>query len=67
MDIKNGKDLKEFLNTLTEEELKLPLYFDTEGRTFNYHMALIARVYCEGDDVMGKDMGQIYFIESDYK
>lgn len=49
-----GKELKDFLDTLTEEQLKLPVYFDTEARSFPYHMALIGRVFCEDDECMGE-------------
>lgn len=53
MNIKNAKDLRDFLNSLTEEQLQLPVLFDTEARTFNYHMAEIGQVYCEDQEGMG--------------
>ena len=62
MDIKNGKDLLEFLKTLNEEQLKLPLLFDTEARKFDYHMAVIGSVFCEDQEGMG-DLAHIWFHE----
>lgn len=29
---------------------KSPIFFDTEGRTFDYHLAHIASAYCEEAD-----------------
>jgi len=49
MDIKNAKDLKNFLETLTEEQLELPVLFDTCARKFDYHMAKIGAIYCEDE------------------
>lgn len=48
-----GKQLKEFLEGLTEEQLELEVMFDTEGRTFDYHMARIDSVYCEDRKEVG--------------
>jgi hypothetical protein len=44
-----GQELKDFFNELTDEQLKLPVLFDTEARTFNYHMALVGAAYCEDE------------------
>jgi hypothetical protein len=50
MEIKNGQDLLNFLKGLTEEQLKAEVLFDTEARTFEYHMAKIGRIYYEDTD-----------------
>ena len=41
------KQLKDFLNGLKEEDLEHDIYFDTEGKSYNYHMAKIKGVYLE--------------------
>lgn len=42
-----GYELKWFLENLTHEQLECPVYFDTEARTFDYHMAEIGTAYYE--------------------
>ena len=49
MEIKTAKDLKDFFNSLTDEQLKLKVLFDTEGKSYDYHMAEIGSIYCEDD------------------
>lgn len=34
-------DLKVFLESLTEDHLRLPVYFDTEKKKFNHYLAKI--------------------------
>ena len=41
--------IKELIDILEEARSKygddIPIYFDTEGKTFNYHMSLIGSAY----------------------
>lgn len=45
MNIKTARDLKCFLDALPEDELDFPIYFDTEGKEFGYHLAKIGFVF----------------------
>lgn len=45
--IKTARDMKEFFNSLTEEQLDLVVLFDTEAKEYDYHMAKIGSIYCE--------------------
>ena len=46
-EVNTVEKLHEFLGQLMEKEglAKEPVLFDTEGRTFNYHMAAVGRAY----------------------
>jgi hypothetical protein len=36
-----GKELLDKLQSMTEEELLCDVWFDTEGKTYKYHLALV--------------------------
>lgn len=45
-----------------------PVYFDTEARTFSYHMAKVGRAYCEDmSSFMGNDEAWIILHEERYE
>jgi len=54
MIIITGNDLKTFFNSLTEEQLLLPVYFDTCAKKYDYHMALVGAAFCDDDEAMGE-------------
>ena len=39
------KDLIKILEKAYKEHGNIPIYFDTEAKTFNYHMSLIGSAY----------------------
>ncbi len=45
---------------------ELPLYFDTDARKFDYHMARIGSVFCEDSPEM-EGMQGIFFYEKRYR
>lgn len=48
MEIKNISDLHQILTQLVQDgKGKWPVYFDTEARTFHYHMAEVGVAYFE--------------------
>lgn len=49
MVVKTARDLKQFFNSLSDDDLELPVYFDTEGRTFDYHCAKIGSASKENE------------------
>lgn len=55
MRIKSAKDLLDFLSELSAKgvDLDMPVLFDTEARTFNYHMAKIGDAYQESEFFSG--------------
>jgi hypothetical protein len=40
-------ELVKILQEAIDKHGDIPIYFDTEARTFNYHMALISRAFIE--------------------
>jgi ASC-1-like (ASCH) protein len=47
VEIITARDLLTFLQMLNEEQLNSSVYFDTDARTFDYHMAKVGRIYYE--------------------
>ena len=48
-----GKELLEFLQGLTSEQLELPVLFDTCAKKYDYHYAEIGSAHCDDDEDLG--------------